>query len=55
MDRPDRGVYISPGIWRELSEFSGGSVCVVLASELFNEADYLRDYEDFKVFARQAR
>ena len=55
MDRPDRGVYVPPGIWRELSEFSGGSVCMVLASELFDEADYLRKYEDFHAFARRGR
>lgn len=55
MDRPDRGVYVAPGIWRELSDFSGGSVCMVLASELFDEADYLRNYEDFQAFARRER
>jgi dTDP-4-dehydrorhamnose 3,5-epimerase-like enzyme len=55
MDRPDRGLYISPGMWRDLSGFSGGAVCMVLASELFNEADYLREYEDFQAYARRER
>jgi dTDP-4-dehydrorhamnose 3,5-epimerase-like enzyme len=55
MDRPDRGLYISPGMWRDLSGFSGGAVCMVLASDVFNEADYLRKYEDFQAYARRER
>lgn len=55
MDRPDRGLYIAPGMWRDLHGFSGGAVCLVLASLHFDEADYLRDYDDFVAFARGAR
>jgi dTDP-4-dehydrorhamnose 3,5-epimerase-like enzyme len=56
LDRPDRGLYIAPGMWRELNGFSGGAVCVVLASELYDEQDYLRDYDQFLAYARaQAR
>jgi dTDP-4-dehydrorhamnose 3,5-epimerase-like enzyme len=55
LDRPDRGLYIAPGMWRDLGGFSGGAVCMVLASALYDEADYLRNYDDFKAFARQAR
>ncbi|HYF59422.1 MAG TPA: FdtA/QdtA family cupin domain-containing protein [Burkholderiaceae bacterium] len=55
LDRPDRGLYIAPSMWRELDGFSGGAVCIVLASELYDENDYLRDYDDFVAFARRAR
>lgn len=49
LNRPDYGLLVTPGIWRELFEFSSGSVCLVLASELYSENDYLRDYAEFKV------
>jgi hypothetical protein len=39
-------------MWRELNGFSGGAVCVVLASELYDEQDYLRDYDQFVAYAR---
>jgi dTDP-4-dehydrorhamnose 3,5-epimerase-like enzyme len=55
LDRPDRGLYIAPGMWRDLNGFSGGAVCAVLASDHFNEADYLRKYEDFLAYARRER
>lgn len=55
LDRPDRGLYIAPSMWRELDGFSGGAVCVVLASELYDESDYLRSYDDFVAFARNTR
>ena len=47
LNRPDRGLLIPPGIWRELQEFSQGSVCLVLNSGKFNEADYIREYASF--------
>jgi hypothetical protein len=47
LNRPDYGLLVVPGIWRELFEFSSGSVCLVLASVKYNEADYLRDYKSF--------
>ena len=47
LNRPDRALYIAPGIWRVLGDFSSGSVCMVLASEKYDEDDYLRDYEAF--------
>ena len=50
LNKPDKGVLIKPGIWRELKNFAGGSVCLVLASEVFDEADYIREYNDFKLF-----
>ena len=45
---PCKGLYISRLIWREMDAFSQGAVCMVLASHRYNEADYFRDYEEFK-------
>ena len=50
LNRPYQGLYVCPGIWRDLGDFSSGSVCLVLASEGYDEADYLRDYEDFLLY-----
>ena len=50
LNRPDFGLLIVPGIWRELFEFSSGAVCLVLASTNYDEADYIRNYKDFTVF-----
>jgi uncharacterized RmlC-like cupin family protein len=48
LNRPDSGLYLPPDIWREISNFSSGAVCLVLASRLFSELDYVRNYEQFK-------
>ena len=48
LNRPNYGLLVVPGIWRELFEFSSGSICMVLASHQYDENDYLRDYESFK-------
>lgn len=45
---PSRGLYVPAGIWRSLSNFSSGAVCLVLTSEKFSEEDYVRDYNEFK-------
>jgi hypothetical protein len=55
LNRPYRGLYISSMVWRETSNFSSGSVCLVVASELFDESDYYRNYEDFLKAARTTR
>jgi len=47
LNRPDFGVMVVPGIWRELIEFSSGAICLVLASIKYDEADYIRDYRNF--------
>lgn len=47
LNRPYQGLLIVPGIWRDLNNFSAGSVCLVLASEKYDENDYIRDYESF--------
>ncbi len=47
LNRPYQGLLVVPGIWRELDDFSSGSVCLVLASEKYNAEDYIRDYDEF--------
>lgn len=47
LNRPYRGLYIPAGIWRELNNFSSGSVCLVLTSEKFDEDDYVREFDRF--------
>jgi hypothetical protein len=46
--RPYQGVLLPPGIWRELINFSSGAICLVLASEVYLEEDYIRNYEEFR-------
>lgn len=48
LDRPDRALEIGSMIWREMRDFSADAVLLVLASERYNEADYIRDYATFK-------
>jgi len=50
LNRPDYGLMIVPGIWRELFEFSSGAICLVLASQKYDQDDYLRSYEQFVNF-----
>lgn len=47
LNRPYIGLYVVPGIWRVLEDFSSGSVCLVLASEKYDPADYIRNYDEF--------
>ena len=47
LNRPDLGLHIPPGVWASEVNFSSGAICLVLASHQYNEADYLREYEDF--------
>lgn len=50
LNRPNYGLHIIPGIWRDISNFSSGSICLVLASKLYDENDYMRSYEGFLQF-----
>ena len=47
LNRPSEGLLVKPGIWREIVNFSSGSNCLVLASELYDEKDYIRIYRKF--------
>ena len=48
LNRPHYGLYISSRVWRELENFSSNSVALVLVSEVYDESDYVREYDDFK-------
>lgn len=47
LNRPYMGLYVKPGIWRDLVDFSSGAVCMVLASDVYKADDYIRNYNDF--------
>lgn len=47
LDKPDEGLYIASNIWREMFDFSEDAVLLVLASEVYRETDYIRNYNDF--------
>jgi hypothetical protein len=47
LNRSYTGLLLTPMIWRDLADFSSGSVCMVLASDVYDEADYFRDYDEF--------
>lgn len=47
MNRSYYGLYVCPMMWREITNISSGAVCLVLASEYYDEADYLRNYDEF--------
>lgn len=47
LNRPYQGLYVKPGMWRDLEDFSSGAVCMVLASEVYQKEDYIRDYQEF--------
>lgn len=50
LNKPNKGLLMPVGIWRELENFSSGSVCLVLASQEYNEDDYIRSFDDFKTY-----
>jgi dTDP-4-dehydrorhamnose 3,5-epimerase-like enzyme len=47
LDKPWKGLLVVPGLWRDLDNFAGGTVCMVLASEKYESGDYIRDYNEF--------
>ena len=47
LNKPDKGLLIKSNVWRELENFSSGAVCLVLASDVFLESDYIRDFKTF--------
>ncbi len=53
LSKPYQGLLIPHGIWRELQNFSAGSVCLVIASDVFDEADYIREYVDYQNFRKE--
>ncbi len=47
LNKPDKGLFIKKNTWREIENFSSGAVCLVLASTVYNEDDYIRNFDDF--------
>ena len=47
LNAPFKGLYVAPMVWRDLGNFSSGAVCLVLASEKYDEDDYIRDFSEF--------
>lgn len=52
LNKPNKGLIIPNGIWRELENFSSGSVCLALVSDVYKESDYIRAFNEFKLFKR---
>ncbi len=52
LNRSYQGLLVPPGLWRDLEDFSSGAVCMVLASEYYDEDDYIRDYQEFLEFRK---
>jgi len=52
LNRPFRGLEVKPGVWASEQGFSTGSICLVLASEAYDEDDYIRNYEDFIAYKK---
>lgn len=50
LNKPNKGLLITSNIWRELENFSSGAVCMVMASEIFDESDYIRDFDEFEKY-----
>ena len=50
LNRPYKGLYVRPGMWRDLSDFSSGAICMVLASDIYQKEDYIRDYDEYIKF-----
>ena len=53
LNRPYQVLYVKPGMWRDLEDFSSGAVCMVLASEVYLAEDYIRDYQEFIRFRNE--
>lgn len=54
MNNPERGILVPPGYWRTLSDFSAGAICLVAASQEYDEKDYIRDFDAFCAWRRGA-
>ncbi|MCR5709031.1 MAG: FdtA/QdtA family cupin domain-containing protein [Bacteroidales bacterium] len=50
LNRPYQGLFVRPGLWRNLEDFSSGAVCLVMASDVYRSEDYIRDYDEFLRF-----
>lgn len=55
LNKPDKGLLIPSGIWREICDFSSGAICLVMASEVYRESDYIRSFENYVVYKTSKR
>ncbi len=55
LDKPYEGLFVSNAVWREMYEFSSDAVLMVLASELYDETDYIRNYDEFLTYVKQQK
>jgi hypothetical protein len=53
LSRPYFGLHVLPGMWRNISNFSSGAICLVISSECYDSGDYLRTYDDFLIFKNE--
>lgn len=53
LNRPYQGLLVKPGLWRDLEDFSSGAVCLVLASDIYKNDDYIRDYNEYLEFKKE--
>ena len=53
LNQPCRALHIPPGIWASELNFSSGAICLVFASHVYDEKDYIRDYDEFKIYANE--
>jgi oxalate decarboxylase/phosphoglucose isomerase-like protein (cupin superfamily) len=53
LNHPYQGLYVKSGIWRDIDDFSSGAVCMVLASEVYQKEDYIREYGEFLKFRKE--
>jgi len=52
LNNPSQALYLRKGVWREIENFSSGSICLVLASQIYEESDYIREYDRFIEFRK---
>lgn len=52
LNNPAKGLLLVPGIWRDITNFSSGAICLVLASEKYDESDYIRNYDEFEKYKK---
>lgn len=55
LNRPDYGLLVVPGIWRDLLDFSSGSICLVIASLKYDQNDYIHNYEDYLSYKKKLK
>ena len=55
LDKPWKGLYVPRLMWRDIEDFGPDNICLVLASELYDETDYIRNYEEFKSFVNKTQ